>query len=89
MESYAQEDGYICRLFIRAEFLPPEPEFSDTQAEFDRVCAWMKQTEKTFPKTPSKDSVDYIEPGKINPMTTSGSLIAVFDMLETTILLLY
>lgn len=43
----------ICRTFVRSEFSPPEPEFSDSQREYDAVCSWFKSVAKVLPKEPA------------------------------------
>ncbi|WP_234828879.1 hypothetical protein [Pseudomonas coronafaciens] len=82
LESYARDDGAICRLFVRAEFSPPEPELSQTQAQFDRVCAWIKQTEKSSPKTLAKDGEGAKPFEPITPMPTDGTLSQILQDIE-------
>ena len=82
LETNARDNGYVCRVFERGEYSPPEPEFSNAQKEFDRVCAWLKQKEKTMPKIFALDGGGSDELGEISPMTTNVSLIDVLDGLE-------
>jgi len=40
----------ICRTFIRSEFSPSEPEFSNVQREYDVVCGWFTAVVPLLPK---------------------------------------
>lgn len=35
--------GAICRTFIRSEFSPPEPQFTELQRDFDAQCNWFRE----------------------------------------------
>ena len=43
--------GAVCRTFVRSPVSPPEPEFSNSQKEYDTACSWFKQV---LPMLPTK-----------------------------------
>jgi len=74
LELNARDNGYVCRVSVKTELSPPEPEFSEIHNEFQRICEWLKQREASFDMR-APNAAD--EPSKwitIEPAVKSGSL---------------
>ncbi len=49
LDWYKEGNGPACRTFVPSEWSPPKEQFDRTQKEYDRVCAWFKDTTANIP----------------------------------------
>lgn len=82
--SYAKKPSYLCRTFVRTEFSPPEPEFSNTQNEFNQACAWFQSIAVDLPPHPSikQDNIHKIQLPNTPFMFRDSSLLQVISELH-------
>ncbi len=48
--------GVVCRQFIRTEFSPPEPQFTELQRGFDAQCDWFREVTPRILKLTVQDA---------------------------------
>lgn len=72
----ASEPGYVCRKFVKTEYSPPEPEFSNVQKEFDMTCTWLQTITKKLPTTPlEQEQIQLIYLPNTQPLVKNTSLL--------------
>lgn len=76
----ASESGYVCRKFIKSEYSPPEPEFTNVQKEFDLTCTWFQTIAKKLPTAPlEQEQIHFIYLPDKDPSIKNTSLLEVIS----------
>jgi hypothetical protein len=65
-------EGAVCRTFVRSQYSPPPAEFERIQKDYDSVCHWFWDVQRTIPSAADNfyNGIESVDPRNLAPEPT-------------------